>query len=83
MTDHTIVGKVGRLTDRIWPNRLGAVLIPVRGGTEEFYARAAPGVAIAAGETVKVTAYMPPRSVDVELVDSEPGAPPFRIYPRG
>jgi hypothetical protein len=83
MADHIVVGKVGRVTDRIWPGRLGAVIIPVRGGTEEFYARAAPGVAIPAGETVKVTAYAPPRSVDVELVESEPGTPPFRIPPRG
>lgn len=71
MADHTVIGKVVRVTDRIGAGRLGAVLIPVRGGTEEFYARAPAGVAIPAGQMVKVTAYTPPRSVDVDLLDAD------------
>lgn len=63
-----MVGKVVRVTDRIQPGRLGAVLIPVRGGTEEFYARSAVQDTIAAGQMVKVVAYAPPRTVDVELL---------------
>lgn len=83
MADHVVVGKIGRVTDRIWPGRLGTVLIPVRGGTEEFYARAAGGVWIPVGEMVKVVAYRPPRSVDVELHDPDLVSPPFRIPPSG
>lgn len=83
MADHVVVGKVGRVTDRIWAGRVGTVLIPVRGGTEEFYARAAPGVVIAVGERVEVVSYTPPRSVEVELVVDEGRPQPFRPPPRG
>lgn len=65
-SDHGVVGKVVRVTDRIEPGRVGAVLVPVRGGTEEFYARSTTTTTIAAGQTVKVIAYAPPRTVDVE-----------------
>ncbi|MEH3052597.1 MAG: hypothetical protein PGN13_01120 [Patulibacter minatonensis] len=68
MVDHGVVGKTVRVTDRILPGRIGSVLIPVRGGTEEFYARAAPGVTIPAGEMVRVVAYAPPRTVEVERI---------------
>jgi len=68
MGDHIVVGKVVRVTDRIEPGRLGAVFISVRGGTEEFYARAPAGVEVAPGQMVKVVAYAPPRTVDVELI---------------
>jgi hypothetical protein len=70
MADHTVVGKIVRVTDRINPGKLGAVFIAVRGGTEEFYARAPAGVAVAAGEMVQVVAYSPPRTVDVEPVSA-------------
>jgi hypothetical protein len=76
MTDHTVVGKVVRVTDHVAPGRLGAVIIPVRGGTEEFYARAAAGVAIAAGQMVKVIAYAPPRTVEVAPIDDVGRFPP-------
>lgn len=69
-SDHVVVGKVVRVTDRIQPGRLGSVLIPVRGGTEEFYARSASSTTIPAGQMVKVTAYAPPRTVDVQPVDA-------------
>ena len=68
-SDHVVVGKVVRVTDRIQPGRLGSVLIPVRGGTEEFYARSAASDAIPAGQMVTVVAYAPPRTVDVEPID--------------
>lgn len=68
MADHIVVGKIVRVTDHIEPGRLGAVFIPVRGGTEEFYARAGAGVDIPAGQLVKVVGYAPPRTVDVERV---------------
>lgn len=69
-SDHTVVGKVVRVADRIQPGRLGSVLIPVRGGTEEFYARSAATAVISAGQMVEVIAYAPPRTVDVEPVDA-------------
>src|SRR3982751_5510818 len=39
-SDHELVGKVGRVTGEIDPGRLGEVMVPVRGGTEAFYAYA-------------------------------------------
>lgn len=83
MADHTVVGKVVRVTDRIAAGRLGAVIIPVRGGTEEFYARAPAGVAIPAGQMVKVVAYAPPRTVEVVLSDDDIGLRTPRFPPRG
>jgi hypothetical protein len=68
MTDHIVVGKTVRVTDHIEAGKLGAVFISIRGGTEEFYARAAAGVDIPAGQMVKVVAYAPPRTVDVEPI---------------
>lgn len=65
-TDHSVVGKTVRVTDRILPGRLGAVLIPVRSGTEEFYARSESEDVIAVGAMVRVVAYAPPRTVEVE-----------------
>lgn len=82
--DHGVVGKVVRVTDRIHAGRIGTVIIPVRGGTEEFYARADPGVSIPGGEMVKVVGYAPPRTVDVEELPEEHRPPrPFRPPPRG
>lgn len=75
MADHTVIGKVVRVTDRIEPGRLGAVFIAVRGGTEEFYARASADVAIPAGAMVEVVGYAPPRTVDVAPVVAEPATP--------
>lgn len=71
-SDHAVVGKVVRVTDRIPPDRLGSVLIPVRGGTEEFYARSNAGAMIPVGQMVEVVAYAPPRTVDVNVVDCSP-----------
>lgn len=67
-SDHVVVGKVVRVTDRIPPGRLGAVLVPIRGGTEEFYARSGSLNTIPVGEMVEVVAYAPPRTVDVKPI---------------
>ena len=40
MADQKVVGKTGRVTGRIGPDRLGEVMIPIRGGTEAFHAYA-------------------------------------------
>ena len=41
MADQQVVGKMGRVTGRIGPDRLGEVMISIRGGTESFHAYAA------------------------------------------
>ena len=43
---------------------------PVRSGTEEFCARSAAAGTIPAGQMVRVVAYAPPRTVDVEPLDA-------------
>ena len=40
MADQQVVGKMGRVTGRIGPDRLGEVMISIRGGTESFHAYA-------------------------------------------
>ncbi len=67
--DHAVVGKLVRVTDRIPPGGLGAVIVPVRGGTEEFYARSDADVPIDPGRMVTITAYLPPRTVEVKFLD--------------
>jgi hypothetical protein len=66
MADHQLVGKTGRVTGRIGPNRLGEVMISVRGGTEAFHAYAADDAdEITTGRRVLVLEYLPPRTVVV------------------
>ncbi len=38
MADHVVIGKIGRVGDRITNTQLGTITIPIRGGTEEYYA---------------------------------------------
>jgi hypothetical protein len=64
--DHQVVGKVGRLISGIEPGRMGEVTIPIRGGTEAFFAYAAdPTEEIAKGTRVIVLEHDPPRTVVV------------------
>ena len=66
MADHTMVGKVGRVTGTIGPGRLGEVMVPVRGGSEAFHAYAAdPDDTLSRGCRVVVVEYFPPRTVVV------------------
>lgn len=61
-----MIGKAGRVTGTIAPDRVGEVMVPVRGGTEHFHAYAADGDdTIARGTRVVVVEYLPPRSVIV------------------
>jgi hypothetical protein len=65
-SDHEVVGKIGRLTGEIAPGRLGEVMIPIRGGSEAYYAYAAdPEEAIPRGTRVVVVEHEPPRTVVV------------------
>ena len=64
--DHSVVGKVGRVTGGIGPGRTGEVMLSVRGGTEAFLAHAAEaGEAMDRGTRVVVVEYYPPRTVYV------------------
>ena len=66
MADQRMIGKAGRVTGTIAPDRVGEVMIPVRGGTEHFHAYAADGEdTITRGSRVVVVEYLPPRSVIV------------------
>ena len=66
MADHTMVGKVGRVTGTVMPGRLGEVMVPVRGGTEAFNAYAADDDdTIPVGRRVVIVEYLPPRTVIV------------------
>jgi hypothetical protein len=61
-----MIGKIGRVTGLIGPDRLGEVMIPVRGGTEAFNAYAADtDSTITTGSRVVVVEYHPPRTVVV------------------
>lgn len=61
-----MVGRMGRVTGRIGPERLGEVMIPVRGGTEHFHAYAADrDDEIEPGARVVIVEYHPPRTVIV------------------
>jgi hypothetical protein len=60
------MGKIGRVTSTIVAGRLGEVMIPVRGGSEAFNARAVDNdETIATGSRVVVVEYFPPRTVIV------------------
>jgi hypothetical protein len=61
-----MVGRLGRVTGRIGPGLIGEVLIPVRGGTESFYAYSnSSSEEIGVGTRVIVVEYHPPRTVYV------------------
>jgi hypothetical protein len=64
-----MIGKVGRVTGTIAPQRLGEVMLPVRGGSEAFHAYAADREeTIAPGTRVVVVEYFAPRTVVVTPV---------------
>lgn len=66
MPDERMVGKMGRVSGRIAPQKLGEVMIPVRGGTEHFHAYAADrDDELEIGARVVVVEYHPPRTVVV------------------
>jgi membrane protein implicated in regulation of membrane protease activity len=66
MADHRMVGKMGRVTSTIAPDRLGEVMVSVRGGSEAFHAYSTEGEeTISPGTRVVVVEYFPPRTVVV------------------
>jgi membrane protein implicated in regulation of membrane protease activity len=66
LADHTMIGKMGRVTGTVAPGRLGEVMVQVRGGSEAFHAYAADGDdVLAPGTRVVIVEYYPPRTVVV------------------
>lgn len=66
MADQQMVGKMGRVTGLIAPDRLGEVMVPIRGGSEAFHAYAADtDDTIPSGTRIVVVEYHPPRTVIV------------------
>jgi hypothetical protein len=66
LADQQVIGKVGRVTGTIGPERVGEVMISIRGGSEAFNAYAADTQdTISTGTRVVVIEYFPPRTVVV------------------
>jgi membrane protein implicated in regulation of membrane protease activity len=66
LADQQVIGKVGRVTGTIGPERVGEVMIAIRGGSEAFNAYAADATdTISTGTRVVVIEYFPPRTVVV------------------
>lgn len=66
MADQEMIGKVGRVTGTVAPDRIGEVMVPVRGGSEAFHAYATDTTTtIRTGTTVVVVEYFAPRTVVV------------------
>lgn len=66
MADHVVVGKIGRVGDKITNTQLGTITIPIRGGTEEYYAVTYGEKEIRVGEQAIIVELIPPRTVIVE-----------------
>ena len=65
-SDHQVIGKVGRLVGAIAPGRMGEVMIPIRGGSESYFAYADDAAEeIPQGTRVVVVEHEPPRTVIV------------------
>ncbi len=66
MADQKMIGKVGRVTGTIAPQKLGEVMVPIRGGSEAFHAYSSdPNDVIPTGTRVVVVEYFAPRTVVV------------------
>lgn len=68
MSDHRMVGKVGRVTAAIAPGKVGEVMVPVRGSSEAFLARTDGSDTLPVGSRVVVLEYLPPRTIVVSNV---------------
>jgi hypothetical protein len=65
-TDHELIGKVATVTSTIGPGEMGEVMVPVRGGSESFYAYASDAAeTIPAGAQVLVLERRAPRTLVV------------------
>jgi hypothetical protein len=70
-SDHEVLTKVGRVVGAIEPGSMGEVMIPIRGGTEVFFAYGGdPEETLPKGTRVVVIDYEPPRTVTVSRYPS-------------
>lgn len=61
-----MVGKIGRVTGTIAPEKLGEVMVPIRGGSEAFNAYASDADdTLPTGTRIVIVEYYPPRTVVV------------------
>jgi hypothetical protein len=64
--DHEVIGKIARVTSTILPGEMGEVLLPIRGGSETYYAYAGDATEeIPEGTRVVVLEHDPPRTLIV------------------
>jgi membrane protein implicated in regulation of membrane protease activity len=64
--DHELIGKIARVTSTITPGEMGEVHVPVRGGSETFFAYAGDAKEeIPEGTRVIVLEHDPPRTLIV------------------
>jgi hypothetical protein len=64
--DHELIGKIGHCASAIEPGQMGEVMVPVRGGSECYFAYASdPAESIPKGSRVLVLEQMAPRTVTV------------------
>lgn len=64
--DHELIGKVGHVTGEICPGGMGDVMVPIRGGSESYYAYSAdPEETIPKGSRVVVIDQQAPRTIIV------------------
>ncbi len=64
--DHQVIAKVGRLTSGIPPGGMGEVMLPIRGGSEVYFAYSSdPSEEIPKGTRVVVLEHDQPRTVIV------------------
>jgi len=66
--NESTIGRVGRVTGRVAPGRVGEVMLAIRGGSESFHAYAFDSAqCIEVGTRIVVVEYHPPRTVVVGL----------------
>jgi hypothetical protein len=76
--NHSLTGKIGRVTGRIGPGTIGEVMLPFRGGTSAFHAHPFDKTSVfPVGEKVLVIYFEPPQTVYVDelpdILRSDPG----------
>jgi hypothetical protein len=64
--DHELIGKVGHVTSEIVAGGMGDVMVPIRGGSESYYAYSSdPEETIPKGARVLVLEQQAPRTIIV------------------
>jgi len=70
--DHSLTGKIGRVTGRVGPGTIGEVMLPYRGGTSAFHAYPFDKSSeYPVGEKVLVIYFEPPQTVFVDELPEE------------